>query len=580
LDEVPVSSIAGISDCSFSVNDQEMSPRRLAAGFMAGRNARRDYRLRVLFGSPEIFPLTKTGGLAYVSAALPAALDGLGAEVRLVMPGYREALDRARSKRPPVPLGDILGLGEVGLIAALTPDTGLPLWLVDCPALYCREGGPYLDAEGRDWPDNAMRFAVFSHAVARIALGAAGIDWTPHVVHVNDWHLGLVPALLAARSAPRPASVLTLHNLAFQGVFPPEIFPHLGLPDGWFTADDIEFYGQVSFVKAGIRFADRLTTVSPRYACEILTPEFGCGLDGLLRTRANDLVGILNGIDDRRWTPEDPDQVPYPYNAHDLSGKRRCKAALRCELGLGADGDTPLIAYVSRLTEQKMADLLPVIGPAIAKEGAQLAVCGEGDRGIEEALAGLGARYPRSVAVRIGYREKLARRLLAGADILAAPARFEPCGLIQMYAMRFGTLPVVREVGGLADTVVGCRVAERGPTGFVFRKPTARDFAGAIERACRLYRDPAQWKAMQARAMQQDFGWRRSAERYAALYAGLIRDELGEDRGGPARAAPCRRRWATGLANERAERRIDVESRFCSLKVGTSGMARIEGGIP
>jgi starch synthase len=537
--------------------------------------------LRILFASPEIFPLAKTSGLADVSTALPAALGGFGAEVRLVMPGYREALDRARNKQPAVSLGDILDLGEVRLIAARAPDTALPLWLVDCPALYCREGGPYLDAEGRDWPDNAMRFAIFSHAVARIALGAAGLGWTPHLVHVNDWHLGLVPALLAARLAPRPASVVTLHNLAFQGVFPREIFPHLGLPSEWFTADAVEFYGQVSFLKAGIRFADRLTTVSPRYAREILTPEFSCGLDGLLRVRANDLVGILNGIDDRRWTPEDPAQVPHPYDARDLSGKRCCKAALRRELGLGTDGDPPLIAYVSRLTEQKMADdLLPTIGPAIAKEGAQLAVCGEGDRGIAEALAALEARYPRRVALRIAYQQRLARRLLAGADILAAPARFEPCGLIQMYAMRFGTLPVGREVGRLADTVVGHGDAQRGPTGFVFRKPTARDFVSAIERACRLYRDPARWKAMQARAMRQDFGWRRSAERYAAIYTGLVPDEIAEARGVRVCDSP-RRRWrATGVANEGTDRRIGTSSRFRGSKADASGMERIEGGIP
>jgi starch synthase len=243
------------------------------------------WKPRILFASTEIFPLAKTGGLSDVSAALPAALASLGADPHLVMPGYDEALDRARNKRAGIPLGDILGLGEPHLIASRPPDTDLPLWLVDCPSLFRRRRGLYLDPEGRDWPDNAQRFAVLRHAVTRLALGAIDIGWRPDVVHLNDWQLGLVPALLAAQPGARPASVLTIHNLAFQGVFPSEIYPRLGLPSGWFTPVGVEYYGQVSFLKAGIRFADRLTTVSPRYAREILTPEFGCGLDGLLRAR-------------------------------------------------------------------------------------------------------------------------------------------------------------------------------------------------------------------------------------------------------------------------------------------------------
>lgn len=487
---------------------------------------------RILFATSELFPLAKTGGLADVSAALPAALASLGADVRLVMPGYAEALDRARDKRAPIPLGDLLGLGETQLVPARTPDTDLPLWLVDCPALYRRRGGLYLDPEGRDWPDNALRFGLLCHAVTRVALGTPGTEWLPDIVHLNDWQLGLVPALLAARSGARPASVLTLHNLAFQGVFPAEILPRLGLPDGWFTPDGVEYYGQVSFLKAGIRFADCLTTVSPRYADEIQTPEFGCGLDGLLRTRAADLVGILNGIDYASWTPEDSTNIPYPYNASDLSGKRACKAALQNEVGLGAEPDAPLIAYVSRLTEQKMADLLPEIGPALANDGVQLTVCGEGDRSIEQALRDLEARFPLRIAVRIGYDEALARRILAGADMLAAPARFEPCGLTQMYAMRFGAIPIVRHVGGLADTVIGhgelkSRFRPK-TTGFAFERPTASALVDAIRRACSLFRTPAAWRAMQVRAMRQDFRWRRPAERYLDLYAGLTRADEGE----------------------------------------------------
>lgn len=487
--------------------------------------------MRVLFASSEIFPLAKTGGLADVSAGLPAALAMLGVDIRLVMPGYPRALDAAERKGPSIPLGDIIGFGDTAVIPARMPDTGLPLLLVDCPELFRRPGGPYADTDGKDWPDNSLRFALFSHAVVRAALGPAGIRWRPDVVHLNDWHLSLVPALLAARSRRRPRTVLTIHNLAFQGVFPAEVFPRLGLPGELFNSDGLEFHGRVSFLKAGIRFADRLTTVSPSYAREILTPEFGCGLDGLLRTRSNDLVGILNGIDYRHWTSEDSSVVPFPYSSSDMSGKRHCKADLQMELGLATDAEGPLIAFVSRFTEQKMADLLPDVVPSIAYQGAQLAICGEGDRAIEHALRAIARQYPRQVVMRLGYEEALARRMLAGADILAAPSRFEPCGLIQMYAMRYGTLPIVRRVGGLADTVVGHDndeiVPGREPTGFMFEEPTADALGKAVENASRLYREPDVWRAMQKQAMRQDFGWRRSAERYLDLYSDCVAAENG-----------------------------------------------------
>lgn len=485
--------------------------------------------MRCLFASSEIYPLAKTGGLADVAATLPVALASLGIDIRLVMPAYEEALDTARRKERPIQLGDILGIGDVRLIPAQTPDTGLPLWLVDCPSLYQRGSGLYTDPDGRDWPDNAVRFALFCQAVARLALQAADAAWCPDVVHVNDWHLGLVPALLAAQPGPRPASLLTIHNLAFQGLFPAEVFSKLGLPHDWFTADGVEFYGQISFLKAGIRFADRLSTVSPRYAREILTSEFGCGLDGLLRARAGDLVGILNGIDYDQWSPADPSVVPFPYSAHDLAGKRLCKSAVQRELGLSIDPEAPLVVYMSRLTEQKMADALPNIVGAMTRAGGQLAICGTGQQSIEQAVCELPTHHPGRVAVRIGYDEGLARRLLAGADILAAPARFEPCGLTQMYAMRFGTLPIVRCVGGLADTVVdhspGDGFPQPGTTGFAFREPTADAFADTIGRACTAYRSPVTWRAMQLRAMAQDFRWRRSAGRYLDLYEALARRE-------------------------------------------------------
>jgi starch synthase len=359
---------------------------------------------------------------------------------------------------------------------------------------------------------------------AQLALGTAGIGWRPDVIHVNDWHLGLVPALLAAEGRVRPPSVLTIHNLAFQGVFPADVFPQLGLPPQWFTPDTAEFYGKVSMLKTGIRFADRLTTVSPSYAQEILTPEFGCGLDGFLKARADHLIGILNGIDEDRWRPDDSGTVPYPYKARDLTGKRLCKAALQAEMGLTPNADAPVIAFISRLTEQKMADAVPEMMPVIAKQGAQLIVCGKGDAGIEQAITVLKAQYPGALAVRIGYNEALAQRILAGADILAAPSRFEPCGLVQMYAMKYGTIPIVRNVGGLSDTVVGYEASDKpnaGATGFMFAQSTVQSFADAVGRACRLYRKPVSWRAMQVRAMKRDFSWARSARQYLSLYSEL-----------------------------------------------------------
>lgn len=474
--------------------------------------------MKVLFASTEISPLAKTGGLGEVAAALPAALSVQGIDIRLVMPGYTCAMDHARAKFV-CRLPSFMGVDDISLFSAHTPDTGLPLWLVDSPSLFRRSGGAYVDADRREWPDNFLRFAAFSHAVAALACGVR--PWRPDIVHVNDWHLGLVPALLAARGADEPGSVLTIHNLAFQGTYPAEFFPQLGLPSHMSDTDGLEFHGGISLLKAGIRYADRLTTVSPRYAREILTPEYGCGLDGVLRSRADVLVGILNGIDHERWTPADPVAVPHPYSADDVSGKKLCKLALQRELNLPPSADAPVVGFISRLTEQKMADVLPAVVPAIAAQGAQFVLCGEGDPSIEDHLRKLAAGNPDQVSVRTSYDESTTKRILAGADILAAPARFEPCGLAQMYGMRFGALPVVRHTGGLADTVVDVTADKEG-TGFSFDSPTAADFRSAIEKACSIFRSPDEWGRIQTTAMRQDFGWRRSARRYSDLYRSLI----------------------------------------------------------
>ena len=468
--------------------------------------------MRVLFVSSEIYPLAKTGGLADVSAALPAALAALGVEIRLMLPGYPKAIASAANKSVEVELADFMGAGPMRLISARTPDTALPIWLVDCPSLFRRSGGPYQDGDGQDWPDNAKRFAVFNHVAAQLSLGLLA-NWRADIVHANDWHSGLVAAILAGGSGQRPATVLTVHNLAFQGLFPADLYPQLGLPGDSLMPDGLEFYGNISFLKAGLTYSDRLTTVSPTYAREILTAEYGFWLEGLLQRRAKDLVGIRNGADYRIWDPAIDAHLPAKFNLQNIAGKRVCKTALQVELGLEVDSEA--------------ADVIVETLPRIIENGAQCAVVGDGDRLLERRFELAARQHPGRIAVRIGYEEPLAHRVLAGGDILLHPARFEPCGLTQLYAMRYGTLPVVRNTGGLCDTVVDATdrsVRQGTATGFAFESVNSADMLHCIERALALYSQPFTWRKVQRQAMSQDFGWSESARRYLALYHDLAPD--------------------------------------------------------
>jgi starch synthase len=477
--------------------------------------------MRVLFVSSEAYPLAKTGGLADVSAALPKALADLGVDVRVAMPGYDQALSAAANKVAHARLDD--PGPPTQLVSARMPDTGLPVWLVDCPCLFRRSGGPYQDESGQDWPDNAQRFSHFSQVVARIAAGDAGLDWRPDIVHTNDWHTGLVPLLLQDRPA-RPATLFTIHNLAYQGVFPAATLADLGLPGDVLTSEGIEFYGQVSLLKAGIRYSDRLSTVSPSYAREIITPEQGCGLDGLLHARARHLHGILNGVDYRLWNPGDDIHLAQGFTGRDLSGKRACKAELQRELGLDVDPDVALIVSLSRITHQKMADVVLDALPAILDRPVQFALLGDGDRGMLNRFAETARNWPGRLAAHSGYTEPGAHRLLAGGDLLLHPSRFEPCGLTPLYALCYGTLPIVSAIGGLTDTIADATPAalRRGTaTGFAFREATALAMVGALDRALALYRQPVAWRRMQTTAMAQDFGWDASARHYLAVYRQL-----------------------------------------------------------
>jgi starch synthase len=414
--------------------------------------------------------------------------------------------------------------GTTRLISATTPDNGLPLWLVDCPALFRREGDLYHDHRGTAWPDNARRFAHLSRVAAWLALGDLIPDWQADVVHANDWQTGLLPLLLSGNRGTRPATLFTIHNLAYQGLFPASVLPDLGLPGSVFTPEGIEFYGRVSLLKAGIRYSDRLNTVSPSYAREIVTPEHGCGLHGLLRHRGRHLSGILNGADYRIWDPVNDPHLPKYFSRRDISGKRICKTQLQRELGLEVAPDIPLIVSVSRLTDQKMADVVLDALPAILERGAQLALLGQGDPALENRFRDAARRYPAQIAARIGYEEPLAHRLHAGGDMLLHPSRFEPCGLAPLYALRYGTLPVVRQVGGLCDTIVDAghrNIALGTATGFAFREATTGAMVECLDRALALYQQPIVWRKIQRQAMSRDFGWGASARRYLALYQEL-----------------------------------------------------------
>jgi len=478
--------------------------------------------MRVLFVTAEAYPLAKTGGLADVSRALPIALRRQGIDVRLLMPGYPRAYMRIENPRIVAKLDPMLGVSDVTLIAGNFPDADLPVWLIDSPTLFRRNGGLYQDTEGKEWPDNALRFAFLAHVAARLAMGCPKIGWTPDIVHANDWHAGLLPLLLSLEDGPRPSTVFTTHNMAFQGNFDAAWLPRIGIPEAAFSAAGLEFYGQVSFLKAGLRYADRVTTVSPTYAAEILTEEFGCGMEGVLQDRGGDFVGILNGIDDGLWNPANDPTLPCPYHDSDISGKRACKAALQQEFGLPVNPDLPLVGFVSRITHQKMADVILEILPWIAEREAQFVAVGEGDPAMEAAFDQARELFSGRVATVIGYDEPLAHKLQAASDILLAPARFEPCGLTQLYALRYGTLPVVRRTGGLADTVVdatAATIADRTATGFVFEDATHEALTTALTRALALYREPLTWRRLQLQAMGQDFSWNASASRYAALYS-------------------------------------------------------------
>lgn len=477
--------------------------------------------LKVLHVAAEVFPLVKTGGLADVVAALPPALAERGADVRLLLPGLPPVLEAVQGARTVLDIGNAFGALRVRLLLARMPGTRLPVYVVDAPYLYRRGGSPYQDAQGEEWPDNLQRFALLGWIAAHLAADDADPAWVPDVVHAHDWHAALACVYMAEHAPTPAASVYTVHNLAFQGLFPMHDWSHLGLASRLMSPAGLEFHGQLSFMKAGLMFADRVTTVSPTYAREIATHEFGCGLDGVIRGRGAQVAGILNGIDDAVWNPATDPSIAERYDADRLAGKQRCRRALQAELKLDADDGALLLAVVSRLTAQKGLDLVLAALPALVTRGVQLVVQGTGEPALEAAFRMAQQAHPGRVHVHVGYDEARAHRLVAGADAIAVPSRFEPCGLTQMYGLRYGTLPLVRRVGGLADTVTDAD-DPAGGTGFVFDAATPAVFERCALRAADAKRQPAMWQAMQARAMARQLSWALPAEAYLKLYADAV----------------------------------------------------------
>ncbi|MDD4965145.1 MAG: glycogen synthase GlgA [Gallionella sp.] len=481
--------------------------------------------IKVLFATSEVAPLIKTGGLADVSGALPAALRAIGVDVRVLIPGYPQVWAQVGAVQSIAEFTHLAGFPASRLFLGTIPNNDVPLLILDCPVLFQRNGGPYQNPTGSDWEDNPLRFGLLSKVAALLGSDNSPIEWIPDVVHCNDWQTGLVPAYLHFDPAARARSVMTVHNLAFQGNFAPPTLSTLGLPAQSFGVNGAEFYGHFSFLKAGLFFADQLTTVSPTYAQEIQQAALGFGMQGLLHTRAADFTGILNGIDMDEWNPATDHHLPAHYKMGKMTGKKVNKVALQTQLGLTVDETIPLLGVVSRLTHQKGLDLLLEIAPRLTELSAQLVILGSGDAGMQQTARDLAAQYPDKIAVKIGFSETLSHQIEAGADLFIMPSRFEPCGLNQFYSQRYGTPPVVHATGGLADSVVDCTaetLKDGTASGFVFNGMTAENLYQTIARAISVYQDSRKWQTLRKLCMNKDFRWETSAEAYRQVYISAL----------------------------------------------------------
>lgn len=479
---------------------------------------------KILYISSEAFPFIKTGGLADVAGGLTRALQNSGQDVRLLLPAYREILDKINK---PKQVAQTFHYGlRIRILESYLPGTRVKTWLIDCPSAFDRAGNPYLDATGNPWPDNALRFTLFAQAAVDIALNRCGLSWQPDVVHSNDWQSALVPALLVT-FAQRPATVFTIHNLAYQGNFSSNTFFDLGLPVELWRMHGVEFFQQFSFIKGGLVYADRINTVSPTYAEEIQRAESGCGLDGLLRQRKDRLSGIINGIDTGIWNPATDKHLVQNYSHRSLIDKTKNKTALQQQLKLPVSSRTPLVGLISRLVEQKGLNSILGAMQELLSLPLQIALIGSGEKRYETALLDWAKRYPDKLSVSTRFDEALSHRIEAAADIYLMPSTFEPCGLNQIYALAYGTIPLVRNVGGLADTVIDCdpaSIADKTANGFIIQADTPAALLKTMQRALLSYEDQALWQQLQLNAMRPDHSWQNSAQEYIRLYQQAVDD--------------------------------------------------------
>jgi len=479
--------------------------------------------LNILFVTSEAFPLIKTGGLADVSGALPKVVRTLpqySGSIRLLIPGYNPVLAKLKNAHE---IAKVTVLGQqCSLVLGTMPDSDLAVIAVQNTFLYERNGGPYNDAQGHDWLDNPLRFAILSRVASILASTNSPLpDWKPDLVHCNDWQTGLTPAYMKLVDHSPAKSILSIHNLAFQGNCHPGWLHTLGLPEESFQINGLEYYGQISFLKAGVFYADKLSTVSPTYAKEIQTEAFGFGMQGLLKSRADDLIGILNGIDANEWSPEKDIHISKHFSKSNLAGKKVIKANLQEHLGLHIDANAPILGVVSRLTYQKGLDLLPSIMPELVQAGCQFAILGSGEKGLESAFNDMAQRFPSRVSVTNGYHEHLSHNIMAGTDMFIMPSRFEPCGLNQLYGLAYGTPPIVTRTGGLADSVCDTNelsLKHHTATGFVLENVSEMSLLVTIQRALSVWKDQPTWKKIQINGMKQDLSWETRAISYLSLY--------------------------------------------------------------
>ena len=481
--------------------------------------------MNVLFVASEMFPLVKTGGLADVVGALPIALEQINVNVRVFLPNYSSLAPMLKNAKQIADLGNPLGFGRMTIIEGVleldAQDAQIHVWLLHCDELFHREGGPYLNTEGQDYEDNHRRFGVFAWAASMLVAYGGWQSWRPDIVHAHDWQTGLVAAYLKSWGFHKIPVVFTIHNVQYTGNFDRSTLHELKIAPELYHVEGLEFYGQLSMLKAGIQFSDWITTVSPTYANEIQSPEFGCGLEGVFQKNHDKISGILNGVDYSVWDPNTDSLIRQNYSSKQLEKKQHNKLALQARFGLAENPKAIIFGVVSRLTSQKGLDLVLNAIPDLLGAGAQLVLLGSGDASMEQSFLSLADRFPRSVAITIGYDESLSHQIQAGADCLLIPSRFEPCGLTQLYALKYGTLPLVRETGGLADTIHS-GVDGKPQTGFVFSEATVGALKQALRQAMSMFSDTEAWKAIQLKAMQQDYSWKQSAVQYQELYKRLV----------------------------------------------------------